>query len=113
VGASTIKKYVDVVYDVLIDKDKLSNKYITIPLGQCLKDIIAHFEHLTGIPNICGVIDRTHIPLVDHPSKKVMLCYWKIGKSYIILCCKLCVIQTKSFGTFVLANLKGYMMVAR
>jgi hypothetical protein len=43
VGALTIKKYVDIVYDVLIDKDKLFNKYINIPSGQCLKDIIAHF----------------------------------------------------------------------
>jgi hypothetical protein len=58
---------------VLINKDKLSNKYINIPLGQCLKDIIAHFEHLTSIPNICGVIDGTHIPLVDLPSKRITL----------------------------------------
>jgi hypothetical protein len=73
VGASTIKKYVDIVYDVLIDKDKLFNKYINIPSSQCLKDIIVHFEHLTGIPNICGVIGGIHIPLVDLPNKKVAL----------------------------------------
>jgi hypothetical protein len=73
VGASTSRKYVAIVYDVLIDKDKLFNKYINIPLGQCLKNIIVHFEHLTGLPNICGVIDGIHIPLVDLPSKKVML----------------------------------------
>jgi hypothetical protein len=80
VGALTIKKYVDIVYDVLIDKDKLFNKYINIPSGQCLKDIIAHFEHLKGIPNICGVIDGTHIPLVDLPSKKVMFVIGKYEK---------------------------------
>jgi hypothetical protein len=73
VGASTIRKCVDIVYDVLIDKDKLFNKYINILLGQCLKDIIAHFEHLTSIRNIWGVVDGIHIPLVDLPSKKVML----------------------------------------
>ncbi len=72
-GASTIRKYVDIVYDVLIDKDKLFNKYINIPSGQCLKNIIAHFEHLTSIPNICGAVDGTHIPLVDLSSKKVTL----------------------------------------
>jgi hypothetical protein len=31
VSASTIRKYVDIVYDVLINKDKLFSKYINIP----------------------------------------------------------------------------------
>jgi hypothetical protein len=52
-GASIIKKYVDIVCDVLIDKDKLINKYISIPLDQRLKDIIARFENLTNILDIC------------------------------------------------------------
>jgi hypothetical protein len=78
-----------------------------------LKDIIAHFENPISITNICGAIDGTHILLVDLPSKKVTLFVndFSIGKNSIVLCCKLCVMQTKSFGTFVLANLKGYMMV--
>jgi hypothetical protein len=58
---------------VLIDKNKLFSKYINIPLGQRLKDIIVHFENLTGILNICGAINGTHIPLVNLPSKKVTL----------------------------------------
>jgi hypothetical protein len=53
VGASIIRKYVDILCDVLIDKDKLINKYINIPLYQCLKDIITCFENLTCILNIC------------------------------------------------------------
>jgi hypothetical protein len=56
---------------VLIDKNKLFSKYINIPLGQRLKEIIAHFENFIGILNICGAINRTHIPLVDLPNKKV------------------------------------------
>jgi hypothetical protein len=90
VGASIIRKYVDIVYDVLIDKDKLFNKYISILLGQYLKDIITRFENLIGIPNICGVIDGTHIPLADFPSKKITLAIgdFLIGKSSIVLCCK-------------------------
>ncbi len=31
VGASTIRKYVDIVCDTLCDKNKLFNKYISIP----------------------------------------------------------------------------------
>jgi hypothetical protein len=113
VGASTIRKYVDIVYNVLMDKDNLFNKYISIPSGQHLKDIIACFENLIGIPNICGVIDGTHIPLANFPSKKITVVIgdFLIGKSSIVLCCKPCVMSTKSFGTIVLANLEGYMMV--
>ncbi len=70
-GALTIKKYVDIVYDVLIDKDKLFSKYINILSCQCLKDIIAYFENLTCIPNICEAIDGIHILLMDLPSKRV------------------------------------------
>ncbi len=72
-GASTIKKYVDIVCDVLIDKDNLFGKYTTILSGQHLKDIIARFENLIGIPNICGTIDGIHIPLADLPNKKITL----------------------------------------
>jgi len=73
VGASTIRKYVDIVCDVLIDKDKLFNKYISIPSGQRLKDVIVHFENLTSIPNMCGTIDGTHILLVNLLNKKITL----------------------------------------
>jgi hypothetical protein len=65
VGASTIRKYVDILCNVVIDKNKLFSKYINIPLGQCLKDIIACFENFTGALNICGAIDGMHIPLAD------------------------------------------------
>ncbi len=46
-SASTIRKYVATVCDVLVDKDKLFSKYISIPSSQCLKDVIVHFENLT------------------------------------------------------------------
>ncbi len=77
---------------MLIDKDKLFSKYIGIPLGQCLKDIIVHFEKLTGLPNICGAIDGSHIFLADLPNKKVTLAIGDIfnRKSSIVLCCKPC-----------------------
>jgi hypothetical protein len=43
----------------------LFGKHINIPSGQMLKDIIACFEIFIGLFNICEVIDKTHIPLVD------------------------------------------------
>jgi hypothetical protein len=41
----------------------------------------------------------------------LLLVIFSIRKSSIVLCCKSCVMQTKSFEMFVLANLEGYMMV--
>jgi hypothetical protein len=73
VGASTTKKYVDIVCNVVIDKSKLFSIHITIHLGQCLKDIIACFENFTCTPNICGAIHGIHIPLANLLSKKVTL----------------------------------------
>ncbi len=43
VNASIIKKYVDIVYDMLTYKNKLFNKYIHIISCQHLKDIITYF----------------------------------------------------------------------
>jgi len=113
VGASTIKKYVDIVCDVLIEKDKFFSKYINIPSSQCLKDIIVCFENLMCTPNICEAIDGIHILLVDLPSKRITLAsaYFFNRKKVPYYCVASCVMQTKSFGTFTLANLKGYMMV--
>ncbi len=39
VGASTIKKYVDIVCDALCDKNKMFNKYVSIPFGDCLQKL--------------------------------------------------------------------------
>jgi hypothetical protein len=55
VGDSTIRKYVDIVCDLLIDNNKLINKYICILIYQRLRDIIARFENLIGILDICGL----------------------------------------------------------
>ncbi len=113
VGASTIKKYVDIVCDVLINKDKLFNKYINIPLGQCLRDINLCFENLRGIPNIFGVINKTHIPFVNLPSKIVTLIIGDLfnkKKFHGIVLQVVCDVN-KIFGMFVLANLEGFMIM--
>ena len=73
IGASTIRKYVDIVCDILCDGDKLFSQFISIPTGDRLKDIISDFQDLTRMPNICGAIDGTHIPLAENPSKRITL----------------------------------------
>jgi len=73
IEVSTIKKYVDIVCDILTSKDKLYSQYINIPSEDCLFSIISDFEELMRLPNICGVIDGIHIPLIEHPSRVITL----------------------------------------
>jgi hypothetical protein len=50
---------------VLINKNKLFGKHISIPFNQMLKDIIARFENFIGLFNICETINKTHILLAN------------------------------------------------
>ncbi len=61
VGGSTIKKYVDIVCDVLTDKDKLFSKYINIPSCQHLKDIIPFLIGDVTYPN-CNYLQKNWKP---------------------------------------------------
>jgi len=71
VGALTIQKYVDIICNVLIDRNNFFSKYIKIPTWNRLKLMIKEFQELISLLNICRSIDGTHVPLVDLPSKKV------------------------------------------
>jgi hypothetical protein len=51
----------------------LINKYVNIPSSQRFKNIVACFENLTSIPNICGTIDGIHILVTNFLSKKATL----------------------------------------
>ncbi len=70
INAPTIHKYVDIVCDVLCDKGKLFDKYISTPFGEWILGIIHQFKELIDLWNICGAIDGTHISLVERPSIK-------------------------------------------
>ncbi len=70
VGASIVRKYVDIVCDVFCNKDKLFDKYIKTPTGDHLLHIIQQFKDLTRLPNICDAIDGTHIPLAKRSNKR-------------------------------------------
>jgi hypothetical protein len=70
VGASIVCNYVDIVCDVLCNKDKLFDKYIKTSTKDRLLHIVQQFEDLTSLPNICGAIDGTHIPLPKRPNRK-------------------------------------------
>jgi hypothetical protein len=71
VGASTMCKYVAIVVNALISKDKLFSRNISIPYGPCLRRIMHGFFHACGLPNVCGTIDGSHILLSQKPNKWV------------------------------------------
>ena len=103
VGASTIRKYVDIVCDILSNREKLFSHYIVIPNGDHLYGIINDFEELTALLNICGTIDGTHIPLAEHPSKRIILAesdFYNRKKYHSIVLQRVCS-SKKIFGMFV------------
>jgi hypothetical protein len=73
VATSTIRKYVDIMFDALCDQNKLLSNYISIPFDDCLEKVIDYFHDLIGLFNICGAIHYTHIPLASFPNKKMTL----------------------------------------
>ena len=70
VGASTIRKYMRIVLDALVSRDKLFGKYISVPSGARLDRIIAGYVQSCGLPNVCGSIDGIPLPLQRRPDER-------------------------------------------
>jgi hypothetical protein len=71
IGASTIRKYTYIVCDVSSNGDKLFFVYVHIPTRNWLFNIIEQLCDITGLQQIYGVIDGTHIPLTVNPNKQI------------------------------------------
>ena len=70
-GESTIQKYTMIVYRALrIADNGLFFNFIYTPHGDHLQSIIESFRDITGLPNIAGAIDGTHIPLTYRPNRQ-------------------------------------------
>ena len=85
VGASTVRKYMGIVLDALVSRDKLFGKYISVPSGARLDRIIAGYVQSCGLPNVCGSIDGSHIPLQRRPDKRqtaVVADFWCRRKKF-------------------------------
>lgn len=65
VGASTTRKYINIITYVLFDEQKLSARYNSTPRGDRLQHIIDRFQFICDVPNVVGAIDGTHNPLVE------------------------------------------------
>lgn len=91
VRGSTVIKYTNLVVDALSDPNKLLHKHIQIPSGTNLKRIIADFKSGTGLDNICGAIDGSHIKLFRQPPlRAVPAQYWSRHDFHSILLQAVC-----------------------
>ena len=69
IGVSTIRKYMRIVLDAFVSKEKLFGKYISVPSSARLDRIIAGYVQSCGLLNMCGSIDGSHILLQRRPDK--------------------------------------------
>jgi len=85
VGASIVRKYMRIVLNALVSRDKVFGKYISVPSSARLDRIIAGYVESCGLPNVCGSIDGSHIPLQRKPDKRqtaVVADFWCRRKSF-------------------------------
>jgi len=76
-GSSTVWEYTLLITEVLLNKEKLLSQFISIPSGPRLAKIIRKFKTLTGIFQMCGTIDGTHIRLANKPKLALVPAdYW-------------------------------------
>jgi hypothetical protein len=68
VGESTVVKYTQFVVDALSNPNMLLHRHIFLPTGATLTRIIADFKSTTGLDNMCGAIDGSHIKLYRKPK---------------------------------------------
>jgi hypothetical protein len=66
-GESTIRKYTLIVCKVFSSQEGLFGRYIHAPTGHSLTDTIRKFRDITGLPNVVGTIESTHIHLSCKP----------------------------------------------
>lgn len=91
VPARTVSRYTRLVTEALACRRKLYSKYVVMPAGRRLHRITQGFQAATGLPNMCGAIDGTHIKLCQKPGKLRQLQltpvqhYWSEHGFYSIL----------------------------
>lgn len=70
IGESTIRKYTTIIYRVLCHDSMFRQFGIIVPTGDRLAKIMADFQAITGLPQIVGAIDGSHIRLQKKPAKQ-------------------------------------------
>jgi hypothetical protein len=106
IAAFTLRKYIDIICNILANRNKLFSTCISIFSRDRLQAIIEDFRDITSLPNICGLINDMHILLADRPNRRVIFAtsdFFNRKKFHSIVLQG--VMQTKFFGMYVLDNL--------
>jgi hypothetical protein len=73
VGTPIVRKHINIVSNILSNKDKLYVIYIHTPTSECLKSVIENFKDIPNIQQICGVVDGTQMPLSYRLVKRIII----------------------------------------
>jgi hypothetical protein len=85
VGTTTVHEYFYLMCLSLAD-DHIFKKYIQVPSGDRLRRIIGEFKQITGIENMAGAIDGSHIKLSKKPPNRyVPADYWSRHDMHSVL----------------------------
>lgn len=70
VGESTVRKYCAIICRILAHPSMAQRFYISVPSGNRLAKIMEDYQAITGLPQIAGAIDGSHIKLERKPPHK-------------------------------------------
>jgi hypothetical protein len=73
VGAPIVRKYINIVSDILSNKDKLYVIYIHTLTSECFKFVIKKFKNISNIQQICGVADGIHLLISYRLVKRIII----------------------------------------
>jgi hypothetical protein len=105
-------KYINIVCDILADKEKFYNIYIHPPTGQCLRSIIEQFIKIWVTLNILQMWLITFMfhYFFTHPKRlQLPQEIFTIGNVLLTWLCKVFVTWINFFRVYVQANLVVYM----
>ncbi len=104
VRGSTIRKYIDIVCDSLVDGQNLFSQCINgLIISAWLENVICSFMTFIRLSNVFVVINETHIPLANCLSCKITLSHaiFSIGKKSSLLFWKGFAMLTRSCRMFI------------
>jgi hypothetical protein len=71
--APIVRKYINIVFDILSNKDKLYVVYIHTLTSECFKFVIEIFKDIPNIQQVCGVADGIHLLLSYRLVKRIII----------------------------------------